>query len=206
MAVVESAVSGATTGAMFGPWGAVAGAGIGAITSLLGGESDQEKKMKEIMGKLEAFEGAAGETPFSKEEMNILMQEAQKMYMSSADIASSKVGQAVGESGVAGGQATGEYFTGALSPIVAEGTKMAAGAQTQYTQMFANMSDNAKSRMIEILKTEMGVTAGMPSMTEFEQVVGSSLGMAGVVSNIGGGLDQLLAEIGKMSAEGARNT
>jgi hypothetical protein len=204
MAVAESAVSGATTGSMFGPWGAVAGAGLGALTSLVGGESDQEKKLKEIMGKLEAFEGEAGETPFSKEEMDVLMKEAQQMFMSSADIASSKVGQAVGESGVAGGQATGEYFTGALSPIVAEGTKLAGQATGQYTQMFANMSDRAKSRMIEILKAEVGANAGMPSMTEFEQVIGSSLGMAGAVSNIGGGLDQLLAEIGKMSAEGAR--
>lgn len=189
--------TGAGTGFMMGgPWGALIGGVLGAGASMLG-QSPQQESLEALMKKLDDAEEYLKSTPFTKDEvMNQLLPQAQKIYRGAADVLAGKAGAAVGESGVAKGQAFGEYYSQALAPIIGAGEKQAGDAISRFGQWFSSMDSEAKNRFLSSVQTMMQATQGLEGMTDAQKGLIGGLEGASIGAGIGGEID-ILGQLSK---------
>jgi len=151
-----------------------AGAGIlGGIFS--GGESPQEKEAKKVQRLIKSYLPQAGQTAFSKAEINALIKTMQSIYGGAANVAAGQIGSAIGESGITGGQGFAEYYTQALAPVIAQGQEESAKAQLQGNQLYEEDFNNAKQRVAQLLSLLAGNTQSFANQTGTQKVVSGFL-------------------------------
>lgn len=195
--IFGGAATGASTGAMLGPWGALVGGIFGAGASMLG-TSPQESAMEDVIKSIKDAEEYLKSTPFTKDEvMNQLLPQAQKIYRGAADVMAGKAGAAVGEAGVPKGQAFAEYYTQALAPIVASGEQQAGDAISRFGKWFSDMDAQGKGRFIESMKLLMTGTQGLSGMTPLQKGVTGGMEGARIGAGVAGDFD-ILSELKKL--------
>lgn len=168
---------------------AIAGGLISGLAAL--GDSPKEKAMKESLGKLESNFDWLKEVPFSKEEiMGELLPMVQQLYKGSADIAAGRIGSAIGESGVAGGQGMADYYMQNLAPVIARGQEQAAGAVGQFGQWYSTLDENSKSRFLQAIQLEMTGNQGLSDMTGFQKFIAGGLKGASIGAGMGADIAQ----------------
>lgn len=165
----------------------VAGTLLGGLGSL--GKSPQEMKAEEISQLLAENRDWLKSLPFSREEiMNQLLPTVQRLYRGAADVVAGRAGAGVGEAGLAGGQGISEYYLQTLAPIIAGGEQLAANAQTEFAQWFAQLDQQSKNRFLQAIQLELSTTGMLPDMNQFQRVITGALSGMNLGATAGGNL------------------
>jgi hypothetical protein len=176
--------------------GAFTGGGFQLLSGLLGGlvgtgDSDKEKAMKDMLGKLYANEDFVKSTPFSKDELfNQIFPIIKQLNLGAADVAGSRLGAEVGESraSAGGGQNFTDYYLQALSPVMAQGQFATAEAYQGLVEFYGQMDDAAKRRLVQLLGMEVSTANQLPSTTDLQAFVTNFLQMGNSATTMMGNL------------------
>jgi hypothetical protein len=152
---------------MFDPitMGAISLGGGALVGALSAQESPQQKAYQSILDYLQKNRDFFAETPYSKDEIAGVTQRLQQMAGGAADVAAGKIGAAIGEADIAGGQPFGEYYTQALAPVIAEGEQNKIGIEQSMMNFLASLDANAKQRLLQSLGLEAQVASGLDEMS-----------------------------------------
>ena len=164
--------------------------GIGSGLAGLG-DSDKEEALKASLEKLYANEDYIKSAPFSKDEMfNTIFPMIKQLNMGASDVAAGRLGSAVGEGGanMGGGQNFVDYYVQALAPTIAQGQFASAEALQNLVQMYGQMDNQAKTRLLQLLGYEMQGAAQLPSMTDLQAFMTNFIQGGEMTSKIQGNL------------------
>lgn len=154
---------------------AIAG-GVLGIGGNLFGSNPREEQTESALANLKSMEDWLKDTPFSKEEiMNQLLPEVQKMYRTAADVVAGKAGAMAGESGMAGGQPSMEYYLQTLSPIIGQGEMQAAGAVSEFGKWYSTLDSEAKQRFLQSIQLELQSAGNLPEQDTLQQTLTGAL-------------------------------
>lgn len=167
--------------------------GAGLISGLAGlGSNPQEDAIKDLLTKLEDADFLK-DTAFSKDELfNSILPAIQQTQRGAADVAAGRLGAAVGEQDVAGGQAYFDYYIQALAPVIAQGESQAAQSYKDFTQLYANMDATKKSQFLQSMQLQGQLAGQLPGMSKTQEFLtnfmsGANTG-ATAYSNVSQGL------------------
>jgi len=163
----------------------IAGTLLGGLGA--SGQSPQEKNAENINNTLQDNEDYFKSLPFSKEEiMNSLLPQVQKIYRSSADVVAGRLGQNVGESGVAGGQGLSSYYLSTLAPVIAQGENLAAGAVSDFGKWYSQLDAQAKNRFMQAISLEIQNNGSLPDMNTLQRTISGALSGLNLGATAGG--------------------
>lgn len=167
-------------------------AGGGILSGLAGlGESEKEAGIKDMLEKLYANEDYVKSLPFSKDELfNTIFPMIKQLNTGAADVVAGRLGSAIGESGanMGGGQNFAETYIQALAPTLGQGQFASAQALQGLVEMYGQMDNQAKTRMLQLLGMEIGANAQLPTMTDLQSFLTNFLQGADLTSGIYGNL------------------
>lgn len=143
--------------------------GLGALLSGIFGSktSPREDEVRRIIDKLYEEMDWLKTAPFTKDELlNSILPEVQKTYRGAADVAAGRAASTVPETtGAPSGQAFMEHYLQTMAPIIARGEEQAAGAITDFTQLWANIDQATKTNVLGAYQLALGGTQGLPDQT-----------------------------------------
>ena len=165
----------------------IGGAILGGLGTL--GTSPQEEAAEQALGRLQGGYDWLKEVPFSKDEiMGELLPIVQRMYQGAADVAAGRLGAAVGEADIAGGQPAMEYYLQTLAPVIAQGQQLSAGAVSEFGKWYSNLDAQAKNRFLQAVNLEMTGAGQLPGMNAFQEFGIGALRGADIGSTVGGNI------------------
>lgn len=176
--------------------GAFTGGGFQLLSGLIGGlagtgESDREKAMKDMLGKLYDSEDFVKSMPFSKDELfNQIYPVIKQLNLGAADVAGARLGAELGESkaGVGGGQNFVDYYMQALSPVLAQGQFASAQAYQGLVEFYGQMDDASKRRLLQLLGMEVETANQLPSTTDLQGFITNFLQLGNSATTMMGNL------------------
>ncbi len=171
--------------------GAGISGGIAGLISTLGGifasgDSLQEESYQKIFKMIQDYLPELKKQSYSKAEIETIVKSMQTMYRGAGNLAATKVGQAIGESGVTPGQGFAEYYTSSVAPIMAEGQQQAAGAEQWGVGAYNDIYNSAKDRTLQGLNLMTGAAAGMPNMSSGQKGIAGFLQTLNLLATGGG--------------------
>lgn len=174
---------------------ALISAGSGLLGALSSGGNDSEKAYQEIMKLIK--DAGLGQTPFSKEEIQTLVKDMQTMYRGAGSLAATRVGSAIGEADVAGGQGWADYYMSNISPILAQGEMGAAEAGKFGVSAYSDMFNQAKGRVAQSLGLMTQAAGGLPTMSGTQKGVAGFLQSLNLLSTAGGNFANMYSNLNK---------
>ena len=164
--------------------------GSGLMTAVAGsGESDREKAIKQTLADFEKYTKLFEDTSFTKEELfNDLLPSIQAGYRGAGDVAAGRAGAALGEQGLAQGGGFKDAYIQAISPHIAQGEQLAAGAEMDMVKMYDKMDATQKSQLLQFLTAKSNVAGQQEDMTGTEKFFTNFLSGAQTGATAGGNI------------------
>jgi len=160
----------------------------GGLSSLFTGDSPQEKALMGVGKDIDANMGWLKSTPYSKGEINTISTQMGQQLTGAADVAAGRLGSAIGEADIPGGQPYGEYYMQALAPTIASGQAGAVDIKKQMMQFFAGMDEETKKNFLSAMGIKAGVGTNLPGTTNVQEGYLSSIGGTDMFAKIFGSL------------------
>lgn len=155
------------------------------------GESDKEVALKDTLNKMYENEDYMKSMPFTKDELfNSIFPMIKQLNVGAADVAAGRIGSALGEgqANIGGGQNFVDYYTQALAPVLSQGQFATAEAMQNLVQLYGQMDNQAKTRMLQLLGYELQGAGELPTMTDVQSFMTSFLQGGDIGATIMGNL------------------
>ena len=165
-------------------------AGSGLLTSLFSGNGPQTEAVEGFRKWLTDNKEAINNPAYTKEELNNITAKIQQQLQGASDIVAGRLGSAIGESGIAEGQPLAEYYTQQLAPVIAEGQMKSADIEKWATQLFAQLDENSKQRLLQLAGLDLNSVSMLPQMNNAQRSIVTGLQGMNLGSNIMGNLAQ----------------
>ena len=139
---ITGATTGATMGAPFGPWGALIGGGLGAVSGLLGSRGKKPTKTQQMQSELldQLLASIKGQGPYS-DLFNMDEKAFQKSYVEPAkQMFSGQIAPQIRESYISRGQAGGTNIEDALTRAGVDLDQMLNQSYMQFQQAQSSAS------------------------------------------------------------------
>lgn len=135
----------------------------GLVNAILsGGKGDQQQAIEKYLNMLENEKDNLGGLAMSRGEVMNLVSDIQELYRGGADVAAGRVGSAIGESGVAGGQGFADLHLQSTAPIIAEGEFKSADAEKWGAQFFAQLDESRKRNLTNFYSLLLNGSSQLP--------------------------------------------
>lgn len=182
--------------------------GVGGVISLLGGlfsssKSPQEQAYENVLSMIK--QGKLGQEAYTKGEIESIVNDLQTMYRGAASLSAARVGQAIGESDVAGGQGYADYYLSNIAPILAQGEAGAAEAEKFGVQAYSSIHGQAQNEIASALGLATQASAGLSNMTGTQKGIAGFLQTLNLLSQAGGNIANLYTGLNKQYPTGVRN-
>ena len=196
-----SAATAAATGGTSVPWQLIAAlAGSGALGGFLSmGDSPQDEATKQALANLKKYMDTLQTPAYSKGEIESQGQQMQDRAGGAANIAAGAIGSSLSEGlaagGVPQGQPSASIYTSELAPVIAQGERDKNNIQQQTMELWANLDNTAKARLLSALGLEGQLAGQLPDMNDPQKFLSGFLNTSNIAATGYGNIAQLLKNL-----------
>jgi hypothetical protein len=137
------------------------------------GRSKREKALGQTYDTLQGSMGDLQTPAFGKDEINSIVGDVGDTYAGASNIAAGQIGATIPETVSTGrGQGFNEYYTQALAPVIAQGQRDKASTKQWGTNLFGNLDNAAKQRLLASLGLKSNIADAMDDTTGWDDLFG----------------------------------
>jgi len=141
--------------------------GIGGLLSgaFASADSPRDKAMEEMLKRIQGYIPYLRTSALSKSEIQSQTTRQARSLRGGADAAAGRLGSAIGEADIAGGQGFAEYYMQALAPVLQQGLAQSVQAEQVGNDLIMKSDQSAKNNLLQALSLMSGVSGAQPDMT-----------------------------------------
>ncbi len=152
-----------------------------------GGKSDRDQAIMSAIAELQARMPELASKAFSKTELDNLVKSLKTAVDASSALSKLQTGtslaEGMGAAGVPKGHASSEMFVSANAPLDAKALETKAGIDQFATQLWADMDNQAKNRILDSMRLLFGGASSLQDTTSGQRALTSGLQTFNILSS-----------------------